>query len=111
MISLGLIGPLLMSEGFNAILVIVDWLSKSIKCEATNMTLGSKGFANILRDRVIRDHGFFRKIIHDRDTRFTSEYTRELLDSLGIKQNISTAYHPQTDGQTKRMNHTVETYL
>src|SRR5271170_63209 len=100
-----------MSEGYNAILVIVDWLSKAVKFEATNITLGSEGFAKILRDRVIRDHGLFRKVIHDRDTRFTSEYTRELLKALGIDQNISTAYHPQTDGQTERMNQVIETYL
>ena len=110
-ITLDLIGPIPMSEGRNAILVIVDWLSKAIKLEATNMTLNSEGFAKILRDRVIRDHGLFHRIIHDRDTRFTSEYTTDLLKALGINQNVSTAYHPQTDGQTERMNQTVETYL
>ena len=110
-ITLDLIGPLPQSDGYDAILVVVDWLTKSIKFEATNMTLGSEGFAKILRDRVIRDHGLFRRIIHDRDTRFTSEYTKDLLKFLGIEQNVSTAYHPQTDGQTERMNQIVETYL
>jgi hypothetical protein len=65
----------------------------------------------IIRDRVVRDHGLPRKIIHDRDTRFMSKYTKDLLKLLDIKQNPSTAYHPQTDGQTERMNQTVEQYL
>ena len=53
----------------------------------------------------------FRKIIHDRDTRFTSEYTKELLKLLGSEQNLSTAYHPQTNGQSEQMNRTVKQYL
>jgi hypothetical protein len=50
-------------------------------------------------------------MIHDRDTRFVSKYITELFGLLGIKQNPSTAYHPQTDGQTERMNQIVEQYL
>jgi transposase InsO family protein len=75
------------------------------------MELDSEGFTRIIRDRVVCDHGLPRKIIHDRDTRFMSKYTKDLLKLLDIKQNPSTAYHPQTDGQTERMNQTVEQYL
>ena len=71
----------------------------------------SEGFARILRDRVLRDHGLPRKIIHDRDTRFMSGFSQELLRLLKIESNPSTAYHPQTDGQTERMNQTIEVYL
>ena len=110
-ITLDLVGPLPESQGYNAILTIVDWLSKAVKFEPTNLELNSPGFARILRDRVIRDHGMFKRIIHDRDTRFTSAYTRDLLTLLGSEQNPSTAYHPQTDGQSERMNQTVEQYL
>jgi hypothetical protein len=53
----------------------------------------------------------FKKIIHDRDTRFTSAYTRDLLTLLGSEQNPSTAYHPQTDGQSEQANQMVEQYL
>jgi transposase InsO family protein len=89
----------------------VDWLTKAVKFEPTHIELNSPGFARILGDRVIRDHGMFKKIIHDRDTRFTSAYTRDLLTLLGSEQNPSTAYHPQTDGQSERANQTVEQYL
>jgi hypothetical protein len=110
-ISLDLIGPLPESNGYNAILVIVDRFTKMIKLEPTQVELSSEGFARSLLNRVFRDHGLPRKIIHDRDTRFTSEYIRELFRLLGIKQNPSTAYHPITDGQTERMNQGIEEYL
>jgi transposase InsO family protein len=100
-ITLDIIGPLPESQGYNAILVIVDWFSKAVKFEATNMELTSSGVSVILRDRVFRDHGLPRKLIHDRDPRFVSKYIKELFSLLGIRQNPSTAYHPQTDGQTE----------
>jgi transposase InsO family protein len=110
-ITVDLIGPLPESQGYNAILVIVDWFSKAIKLEATHLELTSEGFAKILRDRVFRDHGLPRRIIHDRDTRFVSKYMKELFQLLGVEQNPSTAFHPQTDGQTERMNQSIEQYL
>ena len=110
-ITTDLIGPLPESQGYNAILVIVDWLSKAIKLEATHLELTAEGFARILRDRVFRDHGLPRRIIHDRDPRFVAKYLKELFRLIGIDQNPSTAYHPQTDGQTERMNQSVEQFL
>jgi len=53
----------------------------------------------------------FKQIIHDHNTRFTSQYNKDLLELLGSEQNLSTAYHPQTDRQSERMNQTVEQYL
>jgi Chromo (CHRromatin Organisation MOdifier) domain len=60
---------------------------------------------------TVPHYGTPRKIISDRDTRFTSNFTTELCRILGIKQNISTAYHPQTDGQSERTNQSLEQYL
>jgi RNase H-like domain found in reverse transcriptase/Reverse transcriptase (RNA-dependent DNA polymerase)/Integrase zinc binding domain/Chromo (CHRromatin Organisation MOdifier) domain len=110
-ISMDIIGPLPESQGSNAILVVVDLMTKAVKFEATNMELTSEGTARILRDRVFRDHGLPRRIVHDRDPRFVSKYLRSLLILLGVQQNPSTAYHPQTDGQTERMNQEVEQFL
>jgi transposase InsO family protein len=110
-ISTDIIGPLPESQGYDAILVIVDCFTKAVKFEPIHMELTSQGFAKIFRDRVIRDHGLPKKIIHDRDTRFVSKYLSELFSLLGVKQNTSTAYHPQTDGQTEWMNQSVEQYL
>ena len=110
-ITLDLLRPLPMSNGYNAILVIIDRLTKYVKFEATHVELTAEGFAKILRDRVFRDHGLPQKIIHDRDPRFVNKYIQSLFALLGIRQNASTAFHPATDGQTERMNQDVEEYL
>lgn len=110
-ISMDLIGPLPESQGFNAIQVWVDTKTKSIHAEATVMETSSEGMAKLTRDRVIRYHGLPKKIISDRDPRYVSKFTRELYRLLGVEQNPSTAYHPQTDGQTERMNQEIEKYL
>ena len=56
-------------------------------------------------------YGLASKIISDRDPRFASRFTRELCKILGITQNVSTAYHPRTDGQSERTNQWLEQYL
>jgi transposase InsO family protein len=105
------IGPLPESDGRNAILVIVDRFTKRIILEATTIKATSEDIAIILRDRLFRDHGLPKKIIHDRDTRFVGKFMTALCKLLGIKQNPSTAYHPQTDGQTEQANQQIEEYL
>jgi hypothetical protein len=100
-----------MSNGYNTILVIVDQLTKYVKFEATHVELTAKGFAKTLRDRIFRNHGLPRKIIHDRDPRFINKYIKNLFDLLGIKQNTSTTFHPATDGKMERMNQDIEEYL
>jgi transposase InsO family protein len=60
---------------------------------------------------VFAKHGLPASIVSDRDPRFTSEFFKQLCDALGIKQRLSTAFHPQTDGQTERMNRTLEEML
>lgn len=67
--------------------------------------------ALVFLDRVVRHHGIPESIISDRDKLFTSNYWTTLLAAIGTKRKLSTAYHPQTDGQTERVNQTMETYL
>jgi len=100
-----------MSNGFDAILVFVDRFGKAAKFQAVNIELNSLGFAKHYRDRVFRDHGLSEWLIHDRGPQFASQFSRDLCKLLGIKQNISTAYHPQTDGQTERVNQDLEQFL
>ena len=68
-----------------------------------------------MADLFIRDvfklHGLPKQIISDRGPQYAAKYMRRLLEVLGIKSSLSTAYHPQTDGQTERMNQEVEQYL
>ena len=67
--------------------------------------------AELFARRVFRHYGLPRKIISDRDPRFTSKFARQLCRLLGIKQNIFTAYHPRTDRQSEQTNQWLETYL
>ena len=60
---------------------------------------------------IFRLHGFSKAIISDRDTKFTSNFWKGLFSDLGTKLNFNTAYRPQTDGQTERVNQVLEDML
>jgi transposase InsO family protein len=62
-------------------------------------------------ERIVSLHGVPKKIVSDRGTQFTSHYWQKIHESLGTKLNFSTAYHPQTDGQTERINQILEDML
>jgi len=110
-ISVDIIGPLPESVGNNAILVVVDRFSKMIKVVPTNTEVTSLGVARIFRDYIFRSYGLPRKVISDRGSNFISVFMRDLYQLLDIQSNASTAYHPQTDGQTERINQEIEHYL
>lgn len=99
------------SRGFDAIMVAVDRLSKQIHVAPTTGSVNSEGVATIWRDRVWVHHRLQEGIISDRGPQFVSAFTKALHHQLGIKTLASTAYHPQTDGQTERVNQEVEQYL
>ena len=109
--SVDLIGELPESNGYNAICVFVDRFSKQIHVIPTHTTLTAEGMAKLYRDNVFRLHGLPRKFIHDRGTQFEAKSMKDLYRLLGIEGNPSTAYHPQTDGQTERINQEIEQYL
>ena len=110
-ISIDMISPLPESKGNNVILVIVDRFSKKIEGIPTTTELTSKGVAELFRDHVFKQHGLPQKVISDQGPQFVSHFMADLLALLGIKHNRSTAYHPQTDGQTERINQELEQYL
>ena len=99
------------SQGYNAIMVTVDRLSKLVHAIPTNDTVTSEGIARLFRDHVWKHHGLPDQIISDRGPQFVSNFMRELNKLLGIHTSPSTAYHPQSDGQTERANQEVEQYL
>ena len=74
-------------------------------------TITAEGVATLYLRWVYPRYGIPAKVITNWDTRFTSKFTKGLCDALQIKQNISRAYHPQTDGQSERTNQFLETYL
>ena len=100
-----------MSHGYNALLVIVDQLSKHIHIIPTTSDISSEGIACIFHDNVWKLHGLSEEVISDRGTQFISQFMRELNKLLGIKVAASAAYHPQTDGQTEQVNQEIEQYL
>ena len=99
------------SHGFNAIWVAVDRFTKRIRVAPTTAEVDSVGIARLFRDHVWRNHGLPEQIISDRGPQFVSKFTRELNRLLGIQTSLSTAFHPQTDGQTERVNQEIEQYL
>lgn len=66
---------------------------------------------HLILDRLIRYHGIPQLFVTDRDKLSTSNYWKTLVAAVGIKHKLSTAFHPQTDGQTERTNQTLEQYL
>ena len=96
---------------YDSIVVIVDRLTKYSHFVPCNESMTAEQLAHIVLDRLIRYHGIPKSFITDRDKLFTSNYWKTLVAAMGIKHKLSTAYHPQTDGQTERMNQTLEVYL
>jgi hypothetical protein len=111
-ITMDFIGPLpLTKNGNNFILVVVDKLSKMAHYIATHTNITAEGVAKLIFKHIVRYHGMPSSIVSDRDTRFTSSFWQELWKILGTKLNMSTSFHPETDGQTERQNRTLEEYL
>src|SRR5258707_10172580 len=110
-ISVDTIGELLESKGYNAILVVVDRLSKHIHAMPTVTTVDSAGVACLFLEHVWRHHRLPGAIISDRGSAFISNFSRELATLLDIRLTPSTAYHPQTDGQTEQVNQEIKAYL
>ena len=110
-ISADLIIELPNSNGYDAVFVVVDRFTKQAHFNPTFTSLAASGAARLFRDHVWTQHGWPKKIISDRGQQFATEFTLELNKLLGIQTALSTAYHPQTDGQTERTNQELEQYL
>ena len=99
------------AQGFDALLVVVDRAKKMVHAIPTTYETSALGLAKLYCDNVWRLHGLPDSIISDRGPQFAAELIKELNKLLGIQTKLSTAYHPQTDGQTERMNQEIEQYL
>ena len=98
-------------RGHDAIWVIVDRLTKSAHFLPVNMKYQMEKLAQIYMDEIVRLHGVPVSIVSDRDPRFISRLWQQIQSALGTKLNLSTAYHPQTDGQSERTIQTLEDML
>jgi transposase InsO family protein len=97
--------------GHDAIVVFVDKLTKMAHYAPTVTAVDAPRVADLFFSQVVRHHGLPDSIVSDRDPRFTSLFWRALWQQLGTQLHMSTAYHPQTDGQTERQNRTLEEML
>jgi len=78
---------------------------------ACHGTMNPKDLADHFLRQIVRPHGLLSSIVSDRGTLFTSDFWKQVIEALGISNNLSTAFHLQTDGQTERANATLEQYL
>ncbi len=107
----GLISADWKGDSYDSILVIVDRLMKIVYYVPVKVTIDAPGLAEVIINMVVRHHGVPKSIVTDRGSLFTSKFWSSLCYFLGIKRKLSTAFHPQTDGQTKKQNSTMKAYL
>ena len=95
----------------DAIFTFVDRLTKYVHVIPTKSMIDAEGAARHYVNNVFAYHGLSKSIVSDRDPRFTTAFFKEVFSLLGVKLNMSTANHPQTDGMTERVNRIVEDTL
>ena len=110
-VSVDFIVELPQSDGHDAIMVVVDSLTKRVHFLPVNTTITTVGSARQFRDHVWKLYGLPTHIVSDRGPQFTAEFTTEVYWLLGIEAAKTTSYHPQADGQTERVNQELEQYL
>ena len=111
-ISCDLITDLPVSSGFDSLMVVVDHgLTKGVILCPTKKSVTAEGIASLFFHKVFLRFGLFDKVISDRGPQFTSAFARELGKLLHYDLSLSTAYHPQSDGEMEQVNQEVETYL
>lgn len=110
-LSLDFITGLPVSNGYTVILVVVDRFSKGAHFGALPTNFTAYKVALLFLDLVCKHHGMPRSLVSDRDPIFVTRFWRELFKLCGTKLRMSTAYHPETDGQTEVLNRVLEQYL
>ena len=95
----------------DAIMVIVNSVTKRSHFVSTVTTLSAAGTAQLYLWHIWKHHSLPRRVVSDRDPQFVAEFTRELYQLLGVELAATTTYHPQGDRQTERINQELEQFL
>jgi hypothetical protein len=98
-------------SGYDAIFTVVDRMSKMCHFVPTTTNVDAPSLARLFFDHIFRLHGMPAVIVTDRDSKFMSNFWTSLFTIMGTTLKMSTAYHPQTDGQSERANRTIEDIL
>ena len=99
------------SEGYDAIWVVIDRLTKMAHFVPCHTSIKAEEFGRLFIQNIFRLHGMPHDIVSDRGSLFTSEFWKKATEGRQIQRKLSTAFHPQTDGQTERTNAIMEQYL
>jgi len=110
-LSVDFVVELPFSSGHNAVMTVVDSVSKRAHFIPTHTTVTAEGAARLFLYQVWKLHGLLKCVILDRRPQFIAHFTSELYRLPGIKLASSTAWHPQTNGQTERVNQELDQYL
>lgn len=110
-ISMDFIVKLPLSQGYDSILVVVDRFSKMAHFIPCCETITTPEVASLFLENIFKHHGLPSDIVSDRGSVFVSKFWQRLMELLKVKTNTSTSHHPQSDGQTERVNAVLEQYL
>jgi len=111
MLSVDFVVELPLSSRHDTVITVVDSVSKQAHFIPTHMTVTVEGAARLFLHQVWKLHGLLKYVVLDRGPQFIARFTRELYRLLGIKLASSTVWHPQTNGQTERVNQELDQYL
>jgi hypothetical protein len=106
-----IVGSLRTQSGYDSIWVIADWLTKVAHFIPLKTTYSGPQLAELYMSWIVYLHGALKKIVSDRGTQFTLKFWERLYEILDTQLRFSSTYHPQTDGQTERVNQILEDML
>ena len=110
-LSVDFVVELLESSGHDAIMTVVNAVSKRVHFILTHTTVIAEGAARLFLHYVWKLHGLLKRVVSNRGPQFMALFTKELYRLLGIRISSSTAWHPQTDGQTEHVNQELDQFL